>query len=157
MRCLLRRLVDTILTWAVSPFVLGGLCIILAFLLSLALAQRRGYQRDREKIRAEFETFRREVKAKVGLAFGSPPRGGFLEYGTPQRSAFLHAEFRLDMHAVRACLQGKAAGGQRLGKGKAPARAALRVHVHAPGDDKGDARQHFDPQHAVSRLASSTL
>ncbi len=58
---------DTILTWAVSPFVLGGLCIILAFLLSLALAQRRGFQRDRAKVRAEFETFRREVKAKVGL------------------------------------------------------------------------------------------
>jgi hypothetical protein len=50
-------------------------------------------------------------------------------------------------------LQGKAAGGQRLDKGKAPARGALRVHVNAPGDDK----QQFDPQHTVSRLASSTL
>ena len=56
---------DTILTWAVSPFVLGGICIILAFLLSLTHSQRRYYERDREKVRTELETFRREVKAKV--------------------------------------------------------------------------------------------
>ena len=56
---------DTILTWAVSPFVLGGICIILAFLLSLSHSQRRYFQRDREKVRSELETFRREMKARV--------------------------------------------------------------------------------------------
>ena len=66
-----RRVLDTVLTWLISPFVLGGLCLILAFLLSLSHGQRRSAAKDREKVRTELEAFRREMKAKVRASF--PP------------------------------------------------------------------------------------
>lgn len=101
MRRLLRRLVDTILTWAVSPFVLGGLCIILAFLLSLALAQRRGFQRDRLKVRAEFETFRREVKAKVRVILPIFKEPLYSEVHPQEDAPFTQIvwRYRLDTHS----------------------------------------------------------
>lgn len=69
-RSLTCRVLDTILTWAVSPFVLGALCIILAFLLALTQGQRAAYKLDKDKVRSEFEQFRQEVKAKVSDSRG---------------------------------------------------------------------------------------
>ena len=61
------RVVGTILTWLVSPFVLGGGAVILAFLLLVTQGQRTHFRRDREKLRAEFEAYRRQMQAKVPL------------------------------------------------------------------------------------------
>ena len=63
------RVVGTILTWLVSPFVLGGGAVILAFLLLVTQGQRAHFRRDREKLRAEFEAYRRQMQAKVRLPF----------------------------------------------------------------------------------------
>ena len=60
-------MVGTILTWLVSPFVLGGAAVILAFLLLVTQGQRAHFRKDREKLRAEFEAYRRQMQAKVGL------------------------------------------------------------------------------------------
>ena len=59
------RVVGTILTWLVSPFVLGGVAVILAFLLLVTQGQRSHFRKDREKLRAEFEQYRKQMQAKV--------------------------------------------------------------------------------------------
>ena len=60
------RVVGTILTWLVSPFVLGGVAVILAFLLLVTQGQRSHFRKDREKLRNEFEQYRKQMQAKVG-------------------------------------------------------------------------------------------
>ena len=100
---------DTILTWAVSPFVLGGICIILAFLLSLTHSQRRYYERDREKVRTELETFRREVKAKV-RAQALPlhkPIAAFLSFHICWHILVVLHDTELDRHACHEVLAGR--------------------------------------------------
>ena len=67
--CHVGRVVGTILTWLVSPFVLGGAAVILGFLLLVTQGQRAHFRRDREKLRTEFEAYRRQMQAKVGLCF----------------------------------------------------------------------------------------
>ena len=59
------RVVGTILTWLVSPFVLGGVAVILAFLLLVTQGQRSHFRKDREKLRNEFEQYRKQMQAKV--------------------------------------------------------------------------------------------
>ena len=59
------RVVGTILTWLVSPFVLGGVAVILAFLLLVTQGQRFHFRKDREKLRNEFEQYRKQMQAKV--------------------------------------------------------------------------------------------
>ena len=66
--CGVCRVVGTILTWLVSPFVLGGGAVILAFLLLVDQGQRAHFRRDREKLRAEFEAYRRQMQAKACLS-----------------------------------------------------------------------------------------
>lgn len=63
--CWLRRVVGTILTWLVSPFVLGGVAVILAFLLLVTQGQRSHFRKDREKLRTEFDQYRKQMQAKV--------------------------------------------------------------------------------------------
>jgi len=63
--CCVCRVVGTILTWLISPFVLGGLTVILAFLLLVTQGQRSHFRKDREKLRAEFEQYRKQMQAKA--------------------------------------------------------------------------------------------
>ena len=44
---------------------LGGLAVILGFLLLVTQGQRSHFRRDREKLRAEFEQYRKQMQAKV--------------------------------------------------------------------------------------------
>ncbi|CAL5219565.1 g1422 [Coccomyxa viridis] len=60
--------VGTILTWLVSPFVLGGVAVILTFLLLVTQGQRSHFRKDREKLRNEFEQYRKQMQAKVLIA-----------------------------------------------------------------------------------------
>lgn len=62
------RVVSNILTWAISPFVLGGLSIVLGFMLLVTQGQRSHYKQDKEKLRTEFEEYRRQMQAKVRRA-----------------------------------------------------------------------------------------
>jgi len=59
--------IGSILAWAVSPFVLGGICIVLGFFLLMTQGQRALYKKDREKLRMEFESYRHQMQAKVGV------------------------------------------------------------------------------------------
>ena len=58
-------MIGTILTWLVSPFVLGGLAVITGFLLLVTQGQRSHFRKDREKLKAEFEQYRRQMQAKA--------------------------------------------------------------------------------------------
>lgn len=62
------RVLDNILTWAISPFVLGGLCVVLGFLLLVTQGQRSHYKKDKEHLRVEFEQYRHQMQAKVLVA-----------------------------------------------------------------------------------------
>lgn len=58
-------MLDTVLTWCVNPFVLGGTCTILSFALLIAHGQQSFQRRNLEKARAEFEQYRLEMQARV--------------------------------------------------------------------------------------------
>ena len=60
------RVLTSVLTWLINPFVLGGTCMILSFALLIAHGQQSYQKRNLDKSRAEFEQYRLEVQAKVG-------------------------------------------------------------------------------------------
>ncbi|BDA42684.1 Transmembrane channel-like protein 7 [Coccomyxa sp. Obi] len=62
------RVLANILTWAVSPFVLGGLCVVLGFFLLVTQGQRAHFKKDKEHLRMEFEQYRHQMQAKVVIA-----------------------------------------------------------------------------------------
>ncbi|CAL8467662.1 g7200 [Coccomyxa elongata] len=62
------RILANILTWAVSPFVLGGLCVVLGFFLLVTQGQRAHFKKDKEHLRMEFEQYRHQMQAKVVIA-----------------------------------------------------------------------------------------
>ncbi|KAK9909956.1 hypothetical protein WJX75_010045 [Coccomyxa subellipsoidea] len=62
------RVLDNIFTWAISPFVLGGSCVVLGFLLLVTQGQRSHYKKDKEHLRVEFEQYRHQMQAKVLIA-----------------------------------------------------------------------------------------
>ena len=51
---------------------LGGLAVILGFLLLVTQGQRSHFRRDREKLRAEFEQYRKQMQAKVWCRVQAP-------------------------------------------------------------------------------------
>jgi hypothetical protein len=55
----------SILTWLVSPVVLGCLAVLLAFWLIVAQGQRARFRREKSKLRSEFDSYRREMQAKA--------------------------------------------------------------------------------------------
>ncbi|EIE24638.1 hypothetical protein COCSUDRAFT_46890 [Coccomyxa subellipsoidea C-169] len=62
------RVLNNILTWAISPFVLGGLCVVLGFFLLVTQGQRSHFKKDKEHLRLEFEQYRHQMQAKVLIA-----------------------------------------------------------------------------------------
>lgn len=44
---------------------LGGLAVITGFLLLVTQGQRSHFRKDREKLKAEFEQYRRQMQAKA--------------------------------------------------------------------------------------------
>lgn len=58
----------SVLTWIVSPIVLGCLVMLLVFWLIVVQGQRVRFRREKTKLRIEFDSYRREMQAKVVLA-----------------------------------------------------------------------------------------
>ena len=63
-RCRARGLLS-VLTWLVSPIVLGCLVVLLVFWLIVVQGQRLRFKREKSKLRVEFDSYRREMQVKV--------------------------------------------------------------------------------------------
>ena len=59
------RVLLSVLTWIVSPIVLGCLVMLLVFWLIVVQGQRVRFRREKTKLRIEFDSYRREMQAKV--------------------------------------------------------------------------------------------
>ena len=55
----------SVLTWLVSPIVLGCLVVLLVFWLIVVQGQRLRFKREKSKLRVEFDSYRREMQVKV--------------------------------------------------------------------------------------------
>ncbi|KAK9825842.1 hypothetical protein WJX81_002239 [Elliptochloris bilobata] len=55
----------SVLTWLVSPIVLGCLVVLLVFWLIVVQGQGSRFRREKVKLRAEFDSYRREMQAKA--------------------------------------------------------------------------------------------
>lgn len=62
--CCARGLLS-VLTWLVSPIVLGCLVVLLVFWLIVVQGQRLRFKREKSKLRVEFDSYRREMQVKV--------------------------------------------------------------------------------------------
>ena len=68
------RVLLSVLTWLVSPIVLGCLVVLLVFWLIVVQGQRLRFKREKSKLRIEFDSYRREMQVKArcpgaGLCF----------------------------------------------------------------------------------------
>ena len=59
------RVLLSVLTWIVSPIMLGCLVMLLVFWLIVVQGQRVRFRREKTKLRIEFDSYRREMQAKV--------------------------------------------------------------------------------------------
>lgn len=75
--CCARGLLS-VLTWLVSPIVLGCLVVLLVFWLIVVQGQRLRFKREKSKLRVEFDSYRREMQVKVRC-----PRACILRWCTP--------------------------------------------------------------------------
>ena len=74
--CCARGLLS-VLTWLVSPIVLGCLVVLLVFWLIVVQGQRLRFKREKSKLRVEFDSYRREMQVKVRR-----PRAGTVRRNT---------------------------------------------------------------------------
>lgn len=77
--CCARGLLS-VLTWLVSPIVLGCLVVLLVFWLIVVQGQRLRFKREKSKLRVEFDSYRREMQVKVRR-----PGAGIVHRITPLR------------------------------------------------------------------------
>jgi len=66
--CAVSRQLSVLLGWIISPVVLGGSCVIMAFLLLLVQGQRGRYSREMARFKDEWSCYRREMQAKVRIS-----------------------------------------------------------------------------------------
>lgn len=54
------------LTWLINPIVLGSIIVFIAFWLIIVRGQLKRYFRESNKLKEEFDKYRREMQLKVG-------------------------------------------------------------------------------------------
>lgn len=62
---LLPRFVNTVLTWLINPIVLGSVIVFIGFWLIIVRGKLTRYFRESNKLKEEFDKYRREMQLKV--------------------------------------------------------------------------------------------
>lgn len=61
------RFVNTVLTWLINPIVLGSVIVFIGFWLIIVRGKLKRYFRESNKLKEEFDKYRREMQLKVGV------------------------------------------------------------------------------------------
>ena len=61
----LSRFVNTVLTWLINPIVLGSVIVFIGFWLIIVRGKLKRYFRESNKLKEEFDKYRREMQLKV--------------------------------------------------------------------------------------------
>ena len=64
---LLCRFVNTVLTWLINPIVLGSIIVFIGFWLIIVRGKLKRYFRESNKLKEEFDKYRREMQLKVSV------------------------------------------------------------------------------------------
>ena len=66
-QCRMHRFVNTVLTWLINPIVLGSVIVFIAFWLIIVRGKLTRYFRESNKLKEEFDKYRREMQLKVSI------------------------------------------------------------------------------------------
>lgn len=61
------RFVNTVLTWLINPIVLGSVIVFIGFWLIIVRGKLKRYFRESNKLKEEFDKYRREMQLKVSI------------------------------------------------------------------------------------------
>lgn len=61
------RFVNTVLTWLINPIVLGSVIVFIGFWLIIVRGKLKRYFRESNKLKEEFDKYRREMQLKVSV------------------------------------------------------------------------------------------